>query len=871
MLHPRINNIILVCLLSLAVIWGAVYYHTSTDRSIVISAAGINSSNLAIAFEEHVKKTVQNIDGLLLQLRSEYQQNPLGFGDRIRLFEDKSVADLLIQVSIIGKKGMMTFNTKGLPPVPLDLSDREHFRVHLAAQKDQLFISKPVLGRVSKQWSIQFTRKIMDSRGAFTGVIVLSVDPDYFSNFYKGINIGPGGAITLAGMDGVIRARTSKITSATEPRGLTLPINRPFFDPSKPAAGIYRAVSVVDGVSRIGAYRRLQDYPLVVVVLQSEEDILSASNARRIQAVCAGLLLSALVVLFGWLFWKNEKRRSDMLKALLERKVELREQNNALQATEERLQVQIDEYEAVHLLLQESEQNFRTIIEVSPIPLAMNDKHGNIFFLNKAFTQTFGYTMSDIPTVEEWWPRAYPEAQYRQRVIDTWQQNLGMAKKTGDPFSPMEIHVTCKDSSVRTVLCSAAALEENFAGNHLVVFYDITELKKVDKERLSLEKQLHQAQKMESLGVLAGGIAHDFNNILAVIMCYSSLGQHKPEKAAGLMPEIEKATERGAVLCRQMLAYAGKTQFVQSHVDVTALLDEMLGMLKSSLPLNVTIKPYLSGDLPAIEGDAGQLRQVAVSLIMNSSEAIGEEQGYIRVALTKTTITAEQPEKDYTGKAISPGQYLCLEVTDSGCGMDEETVSRLFEPFYTTKFVGRGLGMSAVLGIITAHKGAVQLQSRQGRGTTFKVYLPARFSDSTEEPLQQTAPAPWFGSGTILLVEDEPQLLEVAKALLETLGFSVIAATNGVEALEQFRTNAADIRLVLTDIGMPLMNGYQLLAELKKINPKLPIVVSSGFGDTIVTSKIDPGDMAGMISKPYSYDQLREVLKGVVEALPKQT
>jgi PAS domain S-box-containing protein len=393
---------------------------------------------------------------------------------------------------------------------------------------------------------------------------------------------------------------------------------------------------------------------------------------------------------------------------------------------------------------------------------------------------------------------------------------------------------------------------------------DISERKRSEEEKLLLVQQLHQAQKMESLGVLAGGIAHDFNNILAVIMCYSSLAQQKPEKAAEFMPDIEQASERAAVLCRQMLAYAGKTQFVQSHVDMTSLLDEMLGMLKSSLPQNVTIKPYLSGDIPPIVGDASQLRQVAVSLIMNASEAIGEEQGNIRVALTKTNISAGQPEKDYADQAIPTGQYLCMEVTDTGCGMDDETKRRIFEPFYTTKFVGRGLGMSAVLGIITSHKGALQFTSQPGHGTTFKVYLPVQNGESSVESLQQTTPSDWRGRGTILLVEDEPQLITVARTLLESLGFLVIEASNGIEAIEKYRKNAADIIMVVTDIGMPLMDGYELIAELKKLDPALPVIVSSGFDDKAVTSKIPPEDIAGLISKPYRFDQLREVLRGVV-------
>jgi PAS domain S-box-containing protein len=400
----------------------------------------------------------------------------------------------------------------------------------------------------------------------------------------------------------------------------------------------------------------------------------------------------------------------------------------------------------------------------------------------------------------------------------------------------------------------------------VIIFRDITDRKQAEIERQQFEQQLQHAQKLESLGVLAGGIAHDFNNILTVIMCYCSLGEQQPEKAGEFFPGIEKSVDRAAELCRLMLAYAGKTQFVQSHIDMTALVDDMLSMLKSTLPQNVTIKPCLTGDLPSIEGDAGQLRQIVMNMIINASEAIGEVQGEIVVSLTRKAVTAGQSEKDHLGKAITPGKYLCLEVADSGCGMDDETKQRIFEPFYTTKFVGRGLGMSAVLGIITSHKGALQFTSQPSRGTTFKVYLPVKNAEgAVVGSIQQTTRVPWQGSGTILLVDDEEQILQVAKALLESLKFSVIEASNGIEAIEQYRKNAAEITMVVTDIGMPLMDGYELIAELKQLDPSLPVIVSSGFGDADVTSKIASGDIAGLISKPYHFDQFREVLKGVVE------
>jgi PAS domain S-box-containing protein len=397
---------------------------------------------------------------------------------------------------------------------------------------------------------------------------------------------------------------------------------------------------------------------------------------------------------------------------------------------------------------------------------------------------------------------------------------------------------------------------------------DITELKRAEEERQALEQQFQHSQKLESLGVLAGGIAHDFNNILAIIIGNCSMAMMAPDTANKRIPEIQKAAERAAGLCRQMLAYAGKTQTVMTQVNMTVLADEMVQMLQSTINRNVEIISDLPVEIPPIIGDAGQLRQVVMNLIINGAEAIGEAQGRVLVSLEKREIRTKQWEKDQLGAIIPAGRYACLEVSDNGCGMGEETKQRIFEPFYTTKFTGRGLGLSAVLGIIAAHKGALQVFSQPGKGTTFKIYLPiSSNSDSSKDDSIDQRPAElWRGSGTVLLVEDEESIMSVAQSMLESLGFEVIEACNGKEALEMYRKNAREIDMVLTDIGMPVMNGYTLIRELKTLSPQLPIIVSSGFGDTMVTSKIPKEAIAEMVSKPYNFDHMREVLKRVVES-----
>ncbi|MEI6206331.1 MAG: PAS domain-containing protein [Desulfuromonadales bacterium] len=453
------------------------------------------------------------------------------------------------------------------------------------------------------------------------------------------------------------------------------------------------------------------------------------------------------------------------------------------------------------------------------------------------------------------------------------QQAFSAALQNGSVYEIVH-RIVRPDGSLRWLhnIANPYFNQNNKLVRYVGVTLDITERKQAEEEKQALEQQLQQAQKLESLGVLAGGIAHDFNNILAIIMGYCGLTKMDYETAEKNIPEMEKAVERAAALCRQMLAYAGKAPFEITQVDMCMVVTEMSKMLQSTIAQNVVIKPELAADVPCILGDASQLRQVLMNLIINAAEAIGDAQGEVRVTLSKKVLNKYGTEKDYLGKLISHGCYVCLDVTDTGCGMSDETYNRLFEPFYTTKFHGRGLGMSAMLGIINTHHGALQLSSELGKGTTFKIYLPVQISDCAGEdsPLQ-VASVPWQGSGTILLVEDEVQVLQIARTMLEALGFTVIEASNGKEGLELFQKNAADINLVITDMGMPVMDGYQLFRELKTLKSDLPIIISSGFGDSVVESRIASEDIAGSISKPYSFDRLRDVLKSVTEGIQNQT
>jgi PAS domain S-box-containing protein len=382
-------------------------------------------------------------------------------------------------------------------------------------------------------------------------------------------------------------------------------------------------------------------------------------------------------------------------------------------------------------------------------------------------------------------------------------------------------------------------------------------------ERRRIEEQLRHTQKLESLGVLAGGVAHDFNNLLTGILGNSSLaldsiGPNHPIRL--LIEEVMRAADRAADLTRQLLAYAGKGRFVMRTLDLSDLVREINGLVRASFPKQALLRLQLAEDLPGVDADPGQLQQIVMNLVINGAEAIGPEGGSV---LVKTAV--QEVDSHYistmssAGELLKPGRYVALEVHDTGVGMDDETLAKIFDPFFTTKFAGRGLGLSAVLGIVRAHYGALKVYSKPGRGTTFKVLFPA--SANAAQPHPQPTKRSLTGAGTVLVVDDEEVVRVTAKHTLERYGYSTMLANDGLAALETYRSRPADIGLVILDLTMPVMNGEETLRHLQTVNPKVKVLLSSGYNEVEAVQRFAGKGLAGFIQKPYTAAGLAEKVK----------
>jgi PAS domain S-box-containing protein len=397
---------------------------------------------------------------------------------------------------------------------------------------------------------------------------------------------------------------------------------------------------------------------------------------------------------------------------------------------------------------------------------------------------------------------------------------------------------------------------------------DITDRKRAEAELRAREEQLRQAQKMESIGVLAGGIAHDFNNLLTGVIGNASLALEEMPARDRNRPAIEAvmtSASKAADLTRQLLAYAGKGRFIVGPLNLSRSVRDMVDLLRGSVPATIGIDLDLQQDIPPVEADAGQIQQIIMNLVLNASEAIGDRPGQIAIQTRTRSLDAAVIERQRL--KIPEGTYVCLEVQDTGSGMDEATQARIFEPFFTTKFTGRGLGLAAVHGIVRAHKGAVLVYSHPGHGAHFTVLLPVAGSGPSQQAQITARVQDLYGQGTVLVVDDEETVRTVAKAALEKFGYRVLLARNGIDAVEIFTQVPDQVTVVLLDLTMPLMSGEETLRRLRAIRPDVPVLLSSGYNQIEVIRRFTGQVFAGFIGKPYSAATLVGKIKSVCAAL----
>ncbi|HYP17358.1 MAG TPA: response regulator [Opitutus sp.] len=499
------------------------------------------------------------------------------------------------------------------------------------------------------------------------------------------------------------------------------------------------------------------------------------------------------------------------------------------------------------------------ILEATPDFIATADLQGRVLYQNAALLRLHGET-SLHQARERFMNESHPswaaEKVTREGIPAAlahglWQAETAFLDAHGREVPVSQLIVAHYDENRRPVMLSTVAR-------------DITAQKQAERARLESERNLLQAQKLESLGVLAGGIAHDFNNLLTVMLGNATLARLDvpPDSATEkAIHQIELAALRAAELCRQMLAYSGKGRLASELIDLTKLVEDTTHLLKVSISKKCRLELDLARSLPPVKGDATQLNQITMNLVMNASDASAEQGGAIRIRTGLMRADRAYLAGTYLSPDLEPGPYVYLEVSDEGCGMSPEVLAHMFEPFFTTKFSGHGLGLSAVLGIARSHLGAVKVDSIPNRGTTFRLLLPASTGAAPAAIDARDTPAATRDAGRVLVVDDEDSVREIASRILERFGYTAVAAHNGREGLDLFQREPHAYRAVLLDLTMPVMDGEEAFREIHRLNPAVPVVLMSGYNKTDSSERFAGRGLAGFVQKPFEATGLIETLR----------
>ena len=501
--------------------------------------------------------------------------------------------------------------------------------------------------------------------------------------------------------------------------------------------------------------------------------------------------------------------------------------------------------------LRHSEERYRRFVDEDLTGNLIIRRDGSIVTCNAAFVSAFGFHSAEEALAENFtsllrnrrdWTELFEHVREHGSVE---RQELEMRQPHGEP-----VYVTAR---------FVGSFDEDGELSDLQVYLFN------DTKRKRLEQQLIQSQKMEGLGTLAGGIAHDFNNILNIILGYASQldgGIPTPERTAGAVKVIKETVERGATLVQQLLTSARQTEARLSSVNLNALLQEVERMLQATFPKMINFELEVEPNFPPVTADRSQLHQVLLNLCVNARDAMPNGG---TICLHAALVPGAEVGRDFTG--ADSERYACISVRDNGVGMTPEVKAHIFEPFYTTKerAKGTGLGLSVVYGVVHNHNGFVQVESEPGSGTTFKVYLPASHtSEEAKGGLTSAGPRKTGQPQTILLVEDEEMLRELGVDVLSAEGYRVLAARDGVEAVEMFSAHRDDIGLVVCDLGLPRLGGFDAFLKMKEIRADVRVIVASGYLEPALRSEILKAGVIDTLQKPYDFREMLERIRAII-------
>lgn len=495
---------------------------------------------------------------------------------------------------------------------------------------------------------------------------------------------------------------------------------------------------------------------------------------------------------------------------------------------------------------------------------------GQFEYLSPSVFSLTGYSQEEAEsmTLNDWIQQIHPEDQERifrlsrellyQPEEREWQGVVEYRFRHRDgQYRSLSDHLYIRYSSSGDIVMASGSVR------------DVTQIVRLEESLHVLERKFQESQKMAGLGLLSSGIAHDFNNLMTVILGNTELALLENEGPDhGVLDEIKKTTLRAAELANQMLVYTGKTALVINSINLCSVVKEMAALLDVAISKKVRLEYSLADGVPMIRGDVSQIRQVAMNLITNASEAIGDNEGVIAISIRSVFMKPADRDCLFPPGSQLEGDYVRLEVSDTGVGMDESTRQKIFDPLFTTKVTGRGLGLASLLNAVQRHNGVVEVESQLGHGTVFRIYFPIEKQEQeSEKNHDAVTDETWRGCGTALIADDEPAILGITSALLERLGFRILTASNGLETVDLYTQNAEDITLLLMDINMPKLNGLEATSRIRHINPQVPVLFMSGYPRSQIMERFGRQPHTEFIKKPFEGGELTAAIQKVMAPL----
>lgn len=765
--------------LAIGLLWAGIGLNLWREYRAAEQQAAADTANLARAFDENITRTVESIDQTLLFLRDAYQHDPKGFIAGSWANERGFLSGLPVKISLTDRNGHVLWTNPGPLVGDINLADRPHFQAQRDNTSDKLVISRPVIGRLSHIWEIEFVRKLVAPDGGFGGIMVVSLDPSYLSRFYESISIG-NGVIVLATTSGVVLirvpARPDLLNGVLPPETRTQILQGT-------AGGNHWGVSQIDGVNRIYSSRRIERYPLMVAVGLEAEQVFAPYRRNERLYLVIGVVLTIGSVIAGLIMAR---------------------QRHSLVA---------------------SRQVLAATLEAMSQGIAMVDSDGYVQVMNKRVIELLGLPDSLVRTKTTF--RQIVDWQFAHREFgdgtNLKEATIGMIPDAKAPGSDYTYERTRPNGTVLEVRTQWLS-----DGGVVRTYTDITAIKENEAALAAARARAAHAERMQVLGQLAGGIAHDFNNILQAVQGGASLIVKRaadPESVGRFGQMILDATERGTSITRRLLAFARRGELRAEPVETADLLSGLRDVLSHTLGSPVAVGLQLADDLPPLLADKGQLETVLVNLATNARDAM---QGGGTLTFTATSEVLESgsgPTVD-----LQPGRYVRITVSDTGTGMDEATLARAQEPFFSTKPAGQGtgLGLSMAKGFAEQSGGALWIESTSGRGTSVHLWLPATtrtMSLGRAWPVGVAAPN---AAKCVLVVDDEAMVRETLAMSLGDAGYLVQVADDGPRALEIIASGTA-IDVLVTDLSMPGMDGLALIRKARDQRPDLPAILLTGY------------------------------------------